>query len=108
MALFMVQAAYTSEALAKMAKSPENRETALRGLVERAGGRLHNLYFTFGQHDIMAIFEAPDAKSASAVAVAASAAGHLKATQTTELLTAAEGIEVFKKAGGLAYQAPKG
>jgi uncharacterized protein with GYD domain len=108
MAHFMLQIAYTADAWAKMAKNPEDREVAARGLVERAGGRLQSMHFTLGAHDVVAIYEAPDAKAAAAIAVAASVAGHLRSCQTTELLTAAEAVEVMKKAGGLAYQGPKG
>src|ERR1700722_7880239 len=107
MALFMLQATYTPEAWAKMVKNPENRETAIRGLAERAGGRLQHLYFGFGKYDVTAIFEAPDSKTASAIAIAANAAGHLKNNQTTELVTSSEAVEIMKKAGGLAFVGPK-
>jgi uncharacterized protein with GYD domain len=91
-----------------MAKNPEDREVAVRGLVERAGGRLHNLYFCLGAQDIVVIFEAPDSKTAAAIAVAGCVPGHLKSGQTTELLTAADSVQIMKKAGTLAYQGPKG
>jgi uncharacterized protein with GYD domain len=108
MALFMIQATYTADAWAKMAKNPEDREAVARGLMERAGGRLHNMYFCLGAQDIVSIFEAPDAKTAAAISIAACVPGHLKSCQTTELLTAADSVQAMKKAGTLAFQGPKG
>jgi uncharacterized protein with GYD domain len=104
----MLQATYTADAWAKMAKNPEDREVSARGLIERAGGRLHNLYFCLGAQDIVALYDAPDAKTAAAIAIAASVPGHLKSCQTTELLTPAESVQILKKAGSLAHQGPKG
>ena len=36
---YMIQAAYTPEAVAAMARSPEDRSQALRGLCEKLGGK---------------------------------------------------------------------
>jgi uncharacterized protein with GYD domain len=108
MALFMIQASYTPQAWAAMAKNPENREQALKTLCEKAGGKCHNLYFAFGEHDVIGIIEAPDAKTMAAISIAANSAGHLRACATTPLMTSTEGMEMMKKAGSLGYQAPKG
>ena len=106
MPLYMVQAAYTAEAWAAMARQPEDREQAFRALVERVGGRVHSFYFCFGEYDVVATYEAPDEAMAAAVAVAANAAGHLKATKTTPLIATARAMEGMRTAGGLAYRAP--
>src|SRR5439155_18194921 len=86
MPLYMTQFAYTPEAWAALAKNPEDRTEALRGLAKKMGGKVVNLYYSFGEYDGVAIFEAPDDVSAAAVAVAASGAGHVKGTKTTRLL----------------------
>ncbi|HEY3119425.1 MAG TPA: GYD domain-containing protein [Vicinamibacteria bacterium] len=106
MPLYMTQFAYTPEAWAALAKSPEDRTEALRGLAKKMGGKVVNLYYSFGEYDGVAIFEAPDDVSAAAVAVAASGAGHVKGTKTTRLLTAQEAVEVMRKAGSAAYKGP--
>jgi uncharacterized protein with GYD domain len=108
MSLYMVQAAYTSQAWSAMSRKPEDREKTIRDLVERAGGTLHTAYFAFGPFDVVVIFDAPDAQTAAAIAVAANNAGHLKSIQTTPLLTVQEAMEVMRKAGGLTYKAPTG
>ncbi len=67
MSLFLIQASYTPQAWANLAKNPEDREQVIRGLVERAGGRFQNLYYCFGEHDVVGILEAPDPATAASV-----------------------------------------
>jgi uncharacterized protein with GYD domain len=108
MPLFMSQFAYTSEAWAAMAKKPEDREVVLRTLVEKMGGKLHALYFCFGEYDGVAIFEMPDETTAVAGVVAVVAPGHIKATKTTVLFTMQDMLEALRKAGTVVYPPPKG
>ena len=108
MAVYMTQWAYTSEAWANLVKTPENREAGVKALIEKMGGRLLCCYNCFGEYDGLVIYEAPDETAATGIALAATAAGHLKATKTTVLLTMEQGVEAMGKAGGIAYPAPKG
>ena len=50
--------------------------------------------------------ELPDDTTATAVAMAAISAGHLKAYKTTKLFTVEETMEAMRKAGSLAFQGP--
>ena len=108
MSLYMLQAAYTPQAWAAMSRRPEDREKTVRDLVERGGGAFRHLYYSFGAFDVVVIFDAPDPQTAAAIAIAANNAGHLKAIQTTPLLTVPEAMDVMRKAGNLSYQAPAG
>lgn len=101
MAIYMLQAAYTPEAWAKMAKNPEDRRAAIRPLLEKAGCKLIEMYFALGKFDVVTLLEAPDAATAGAVAIAAAGAGHLRVAQTTALLTVEEAMAAMKKAGSL-------
>ena len=106
MAFYLFQAAYTPQAVAALAKNPEDREKPARALIERAGGKLHSFFYCVGEFDVMAIFEAPDLTTAMSIAVGVCAPGHLKASKTTPLLTTAEATNAFSKAGGLGYRGP--
>jgi len=97
MPLFMIQASYTPEAWAAMVKNPQDRKEALEPLVQRCGGTLIELYYCFGDNDIMFIFEAPDASAAAAVSIAGNVAGHIKAIKTTQLLSAADSLELLRR-----------
>jgi uncharacterized protein with GYD domain len=106
MALYMVQFAYTAEALAAMAKNPQDRSVPVRELVQKSGGRLIGFYFCFGEYDGVALTELPDDSAATALALAAVTPGHLKAYKTTKLFTVEETMEAMRKAGSLTFQGP--
>jgi uncharacterized protein with GYD domain len=106
MALYMYQASYTSEAWAEQLKNPQNRLEQMRPVVEAAGGKLLAFYYAFGEYDVVAIMEAPDNVSISALALAVAAGGAIKTGKTTVLLTPEEGLEAMRKAGGTGYRPP--
>ena len=54
---------FTGSHIKGLLEAPEDREPAVRKLVEAAGGKLIGFYFTTGDHDFMLIAEAPDAES---------------------------------------------
>ena len=70
MAFYLIQASYTSQAVAAMVKNPQDRAAVIRPMIERVGGKLHGLWFAFGAHDIVAIAEMPDNVGAAAMAMA--------------------------------------
>ena len=106
MALYMVQASYAPQAIAAMVKSPQDRTQAIRPLVEGAGGQLRDVFVSQGDYDIVVLFEVPDAEAANAVALAAIAAGHLRAFKTTPLFTGAEIMGAMRRAGQLSLRPP--
>ena len=108
MAYYMVQAAYTAEAIGAMVKKPEDRAAAITPVVEKLGGKLVGLWFCFGEYDIVGISEMPDNVSAAAFAFAVSQSGKLRSVKTTPLMTSAEAMKAMKKAGGVGYRAPGG
>ena len=108
MALYMTQFSYTKEATAKMAKNPEDRRIVVEKAMEKLGGRMIALYFTFGEFDGICITEVPDNVTELAFLMAVNAAGHLKKTKTTVLLTMEESMKAMKKAGDIAYKGPEG
>ena len=108
MALYMTQFAYTTDAWAALAKKPEDRGQAFAALAEKMGGKFREIYYCFGEYDGLVIYEAPDNATASAIVVAATSPGHLKATKTTPLFTMSETMALLRKAGGMGYRAPTG
>ena len=103
---YLVQAAYSAEALAAMGKNPQDRASAIGPVVEAAGGQIEAAYFSFGDYDVVCIVELPDNASAAAFAIAGGGSGALKALKTTPLLTMEEGVEAMRKSGSLGYQPP--
>ena len=87
-------------------QNPQGRAAAFGDLLKRAGGSLVNFYYSYGEHDGVAIFEVPDENVAYGVTVAVLAAGHLKAARTTRLFTTDETMQVLRTANALPYQPP--
>ena len=101
---YLVQASYTSEAMASLIKSPQNRSEVVRKSVEKLGGKMVGTWLCFGDYDIILILEMPDQVSAAAMALAAAAGGSLKSIKTTPLLNIEEGLAAGKKAAGSGYK----
>ncbi len=107
MAFYLVQASYSTQASAAMIKNPQDRAAAVKPVIERMGGKMHGLWLSFGEYDVVLIAEMPDNVSAAAVAMAVGSSGGISAYRTTPLLTSAEAMQAMKKASGVGYQAPK-
>jgi uncharacterized protein with GYD domain len=56
----------------------------------------------FGEYDLVLIADVPNNESMAAIALAVAAGGAVKASKTTVLMTAAQGVETLKKAEAVA------
>jgi len=101
---YLSQVSYTPEAWARLVANPQDRIEAVRGPIEKLGGRIHNAFFAFGEYDVVVITEMPDNVSAAAIAIAFAAGGSVKNEKTTPLTTTAEALEAIKKAGTSGYR----
>ncbi len=108
MPYYLVQAAYTAESWATQLKAPQDPKDRLNALVQAAGGRLENIFYSFGEYDILIIAELPGNEAAAAAALAAAAGGSAKAIKTTPLMTVEEGLSAMRKAAqaGAGYRPP--
>ncbi|MGH2353878.1 MAG: GYD domain-containing protein [Chloroflexota bacterium] len=106
MPLYMTQFAYTPEAWAALVKRPEDRSEVLRALIEQFGGRMLSFYYSFGEYDGLAIFEAPDEAAATSALLAVLSPGHNRALKTTVLLTVEQAMAGMRQASSVAYRPP--
>ena len=104
MPFFLHQVGYTPEAIARLIANPQDRTEAVRGPIEKLGGKIKDMYFAFGEKDAILITEMPDNVSAAAIALSFAAGGALRSVQTTPLMTAAEAIEAMRKAATCGYK----
>lgn len=104
MPFYLHQVSYNSDALARLIANPQDRIEAVRGPIEKLGGKIKDSYFAFGPYDAVLITEMPDNVSAAAIALAFAAGGALRSCQTTALLTTAETIDAMRKAGTCGYK----
>lgn len=101
---YLFQVSYTPEALKKLIAKPENRGEIVRKAIEKLGGSVSGTWFSFGEYDIVAIFDAPDNISAASFALAVAAGGSVRSVKTTPLMAVEDGIAALKKAKASAYK----
>lgn len=104
MASYMVQASYTSQALASLIKNPENRTEVVKKVAKKLGGKLSASWLSFGEYDLVMVVEMPDNVSMASFAVAAAAGGSLKSVKTTPLLSIDDAMAAVKKAATSGYR----
>ena len=110
MSTYLALFTYEKDAWRDMVRRPEDREAAVRAVIEAAGGSLLVFYWMLGDHDGLAIYEAPDAASAAAVTAAIFASGRVADVRTNALLTPPEALDALEQAKDVAkaYQPPGG
>jgi uncharacterized protein with GYD domain len=106
MSVYLARFTLTPGTWARMIEKPEDRRQALEPVIEAVGGKLHGLWYAFGDADgyVLAEFRS-DVVAASTLAKVA-ASGAFESVSTTKLLTVEEMLEALRDAGGVAYRAP--
>ncbi len=101
---YLLQVAYTQQALSALIAAPQDRTPVLKKCLKNLGGKLVGSWFSFGEYDLVAVIEMPDNVSAAAWALATAAGGALKSVKTTPLLSVEEGLEALRKAPESGYK----
>ena len=88
--------------------APEDREPVVRKLIEGAGGKVVNFYFTTGDADFLLVTETTEADSIIAALLATAAAGTISDLTTSRAWTGAEFKAIADKASKVAslYRPP--
>ncbi len=110
MSFYLYQLSYSKEAIKSMVASPSDREAAAHKLIEALGGKLHHLFFAFGEWDVICLIEGPDDKMMMAGAAAVASAGTVSKSSTIKLMTAKDAMAAMEMAGKAtgAYKPPHG
>lgn len=108
MTRLITRGCFTQDYAKALVASPEDREPAVRKLVEAAGAKLLNFYFTTGETDFLLVTETDDPDSVIAALLAAAAAGTISGMTTSRAWTGSEFKKVADKASkaAKAYRAP--
>jgi uncharacterized protein with GYD domain len=88
---------WTDQGIAAFKDSPK-RADGFAKLLQQAGGKLRDIYWTVGPYDIVAITEAPDDETMTAALLQLGALGNVR-TATLRAFTKREFAEIAKRAG---------
>jgi uncharacterized protein with GYD domain len=88
MATYIVLASFTEQGV-KNAKETVKRADAFKEMAKKCGATVQSMYWTLGQYDIVATFEAKDDQSATALGLSVAGRGNVR-TQTLRAFSAAE------------------
>lgn len=99
MPYYLFKGRYSPASLKSLVANPEDREAAARQMIEALGGKLHHLFFCFGEEDVIALIEAPDDQTMAAGALLVGASGTMSGGATVKLMTSKEAMAAMKKAG---------
>jgi uncharacterized protein with GYD domain len=108
MPLFITYASYSNAGAKGLVERPSDRSEAIKALVEKAGGKFHELYMTTGSNDVVLITEHPDGADAVALGIAVTASGSVSKTETVRAWRASEFKAIAEKASKVAgaYKPP--
>jgi uncharacterized protein with GYD domain len=84
-----------------MIVKPEDRADIVARLLSKIGGRLLGYYLTFGEHDFLAIAEAPSDVQMAAAVLAVGSGGGVTELRTTVAMTSVEAKRAFAAASDL-------
>jgi uncharacterized protein with GYD domain len=84
---YLVEASYTDEGLKGLIKDKASgRAAAVQKAAQSLGGKLDEIYYTFGDKDVVLILDMPDNTSVASFAITAASTGLVR-VKTTPLLT---------------------
>lgn len=103
---YLVQVAYTSEAVAALVNNPHDRFAEVTRSIKKLGGKVVDGWMTFGEYDVTLVIALPDNVAAAAFSMAIGAGGACKSVKTTPLLSIDDGVKAMKIAATLDYRPP--
>jgi uncharacterized protein with GYD domain len=96
MASYILLATYTEQGL-KTVKDTVKRASTVKELAKKAGIDMKDTYWTLGQFDVVAVFEAPNDEAMTAFALSIARQGNIK-TQTLRAFSDKEMSDILARA----------
>jgi len=97
MATYIVLSTFTEQGIRKV-KDTTKRSEAVREMARKMGIETKSIYWTIGNYDVVATFEAPNDEAMTALSLALSAQGNVR-TQTLRAFSKDEVSGILAKMG---------
>jgi uncharacterized protein with GYD domain len=81
---------------ARAVKDTVKRAEAFKQMAQKSGAKVHALFWTLGQHDVVTIAEADDDLAATALSLSVASLGNVR-TQTLRAFDAADMAKIIAK-----------
>lgn len=106
MSFYLFRGQYSTDSLRALVDKPQDREAAAGAMIDSMGGKLHHLFFCFGEDDVVALIEAPDDETMASCALVVGASGMMSGGSTTKLMTSKDAMKAMEAAakGRASYQ----
>ena len=95
MAHYVLLTNFTDQGV-RTVKDTVKRADAFKKMAEKSGVKVHALFWTLGQHDVVAIAEADDDIAATALSLSIASLGNVR-TQTLRAFDAADMAKILAK-----------
>ena len=95
MATYIVLAHFTDQGIRGVKDSPK-RADAFKALAKKAGANVEELYWTLGSYDVVAIVEAPDVETITALGLSIGKLGNVR-TETLRAFSKTEMAAILNK-----------
>jgi len=98
MAHYLIEVGYTPQAWSSQIDKHANVVDRITPALQACGAKIVNIYYAFGEADLVGIMDFPTPEDAAAFGLAVSASGALRSYKTTPLLTIDQGIAAMQRA----------
>jgi len=98
MGIFITQGNYTQQAVKGMIDNPDDRASAVSGLMESVGAKLLQYYVTTGEYDFMVISEGDSFTDLVAALMIAGSTGGVTNLKTVQAMTTQDAKAAMEKA----------
>jgi uncharacterized protein with GYD domain len=95
MSHYIILINFTDQGIKNVKDSPKRAE-AFKSAVEKKCGKVINLYYTLGKHDIVAIVEAPNDEAIASVLYVTGSLGNVR-TKTFKAFPMSEAAKIIEK-----------
>jgi uncharacterized protein with GYD domain len=95
MATYIVLASFTDQGIKNVQQTVE-RADAFKHMAKKAGATVKEIYWTLGSHDVVAICEAPDDETATAMSLSVGTRGNVR-SETLRAFSFAEMQKILGK-----------
>jgi uncharacterized protein with GYD domain len=98
MAHYLIEVGYTPQAWSAQIDKHPNVVDRITPAVQACGAKIVNMYYAFGESDLVGIMDFPTPEDAAAFGLAVASSGALRSYKTTPLLTVDQGIAAMQRA----------